>query len=62
VSPARIDLIDIAGRRVLHASVVSGAGPHVVTLARPHQVEPGIYFLRLSHPAGVRVRRCSVIQ
>lgn len=59
---ARIDLIDVSGRRVVHAAVTSGPGAHVVTLAHSGEVRPGVYFLRLSHPSGVRVRRCSVIQ
>ena len=45
---ARVDLIDIAGRRVLSRRLISPApGRHVVDLGSAAQVTPGIYIVRL---------------
>lgn len=47
-SPARLELIDLAGRRVLERAV-SGPGPHVVALEPDSRSVPvGIYALRLT--------------
>jgi hypothetical protein len=46
--PARLDLIDVAGRRVASRSVGSlGAGPHSVRLFGPELLPAGVYLLRL---------------
>ncbi len=60
-SPARLDALDLAGRRVGGAEVGSlGAGRHVVTLARPGALPPGLYWLRLTQ-AGRQLRRHAVV-
>jgi hypothetical protein len=49
---ARLQLIDINGRRVLDRSLAGfGPGPHVLDLADARVLPPGIYFVRLSHGA-----------
>jgi hypothetical protein len=48
-SPARVELLDVAGRRVITREVGSlGAGNHVVTLGDARTLRPGTYVLRLS--------------
>ncbi|TMQ57131.1 MAG: T9SS type A sorting domain-containing protein [Candidatus Eisenbacteria bacterium] len=48
-APARLDLLDIAGRLILSREVGSlGAGPHVVEMGRPRDVHAGLYLLRLA--------------
>jgi hypothetical protein len=48
-APARLELFDVAGRRVLHRQLDSpGAGRHVVQLGAAADYRPGMYFLRLS--------------
>jgi hypothetical protein len=48
---ASLELVDIAGRRVLERSLgVLGAGAHTVQLGTlAGRVQPGIYFLKLTH-------------
>jgi hypothetical protein len=48
-SPARLELIDVAGR-VLSSRQVGALGPgtHVLDLSEGAAVQPGIYFLRLT--------------
>jgi hypothetical protein len=51
-APARLELIDLAGRRVLSREVGSlGAGRHVVPIATGAGVAPGIYVVRLTQGA-----------
>jgi VCBS repeat protein len=54
-SPARLELLDVAGR-VLVTRQVGGVGPgqHSVDLAAGRSVPPGVYFVRLTQ-AGTRV-------
>ena len=48
-APAQLSLFDVLGRRVSFREVgLLGAGPHVVDLADPFPIEPGIYFARLA--------------
>jgi hypothetical protein len=48
-SPARLEMFDVRGRRVLSRSVGGmGAGTHVIGLGA-RAMEPGVYWLRLSH-------------
>lgn len=50
-APARLDVFDLAGRRIATRDVGSlGAGRHVVDLGRAGDYRPGVYFLRLSRP------------
>lgn len=60
--PARIDMIDVAGRVVRAVEVGSrGPGAHSVELAGDAPLRPGIYFLRLRQ-SGEEVRaRIAVI-
>jgi hypothetical protein len=60
--PARIDLIDIGGRRILSHAAESGSGRHVVRLAGADEIPPGLYFVRLTQGADRRVRRCAVVR
>lgn len=51
--PAELSLFDVAGRRVRSAEVGGfGAGAHRIDLAAAAPLEPGIYLVRLAHPAG----------
>jgi hypothetical protein len=57
--PARLELFDLAGRSIL-AREMSGAGRHDVTIEGT-ALAPGIHWLRLTHPAGVRTARLVVV-
>jgi hypothetical protein len=62
-SQARLDLIDLAGRRVAtHPAGTLGAGRHSIRLGRKHGLTPGIYFARLVHPGGSITRRLVVLR
>jgi hypothetical protein len=58
-APARLELLDVSGRRVLVREVGSlGAGHHAVDLAEGRHVPAGIYWVRLTqgtHRQGTRV-------
>jgi hypothetical protein len=59
--PARLEILDVSGRRLLSRQVGSlGAGHHVLPLARPH-VAPGVYWLRLTGSTGAASTRRIVI-
>lgn len=62
-SPARLELLDVAGRRLVTRHVGSlGAGTHVLDLSEGVALGSGIYFVRLHH-AGAEVRaRAAVIR
>lgn len=57
--PARLDLLDVAGRLVLSREVASlGTGLHQVELALGRQAREGLYFVRLTqgtHSASSRI-------
>jgi hypothetical protein len=53
-SPARIDVLDVSGRRVWSQSVV-GAGRHV--LALNDDLVPGVYVVQLTHEGRVVTTR-----
>ncbi|MGH7741217.1 MAG: T9SS type A sorting domain-containing protein, partial [Candidatus Eiseniibacteriota bacterium] len=60
---ARLELIDLAGRRVLEREVGSlGAGEHVVNFAAGAHLAPGIYLARLTQGAASRSARIAVIE
>ena len=47
--PARLDVVDLAGRRILSRDLSHlGGGPHVLEVAGAERLAPGIYFARLS--------------
>ena len=60
-SPARVELIDVAGRRVEMREVGAlGVGRHTVTLTTG-AVRPGIYVLRLAGSRGARSERVAIL-
>jgi hypothetical protein len=62
-APARLELIDLAGRRVLSREVGSlGAGSHVVPIAAGVGAAPGIYVVRLTQGALVVSTKAVLIQ
>jgi hypothetical protein len=55
--PARVDLLDIAGRVIGTRQLASlAAGPNEIELASAGALAPGVYFIRLRQ--GVREVRC----
>ena len=61
--PARLEAMDLAGRRIVSVDVGAlGPGPHRVSLAAGGAWKPGIYFLRLQHPDGVITRKVCVLR
>jgi hypothetical protein len=61
-APARLELIDVAGRSVVAREVgAMGAGVHAVNLADGLQVGAGLYFVRLTQGAGLKTERVTVI-
>jgi hypothetical protein len=62
-SPARLELLDVAGRRMAAHDVGSlGPGRHVVTLAREGSLPAGAYVLRLTQHGNQRVARAVVLK
>ncbi len=62
-SPARLELVDVSGRRVAWREVGAlGAGRHTVDLAEGRRVAPGFYILRLTQGGELRTRRVLVIE
>ena len=60
--PASLELMDVAGRRVLRRDVGAlGPGRHSVTLAVA-ALRPGLYFVRLRRDGRVLARRVAVIR
>jgi hypothetical protein len=60
-APARLELLDISGRRV-RSTVVPGAGEHTVQFASDSRMPPGIYQLRLTQGAQVRLARVAIVR
>ena len=61
-APASLDLVDVAGRRVLNREVGSlGAGQHRIDIATAGQVPPGLYFLRLTQAGRVASSRVAIV-
>ena len=62
-SPAKLWLLDIAGRRVSERDVGSlGPGRHVLNLGATAPLPPGIYLLRLEQSGRSRLARVSVVR
>jgi len=60
---ARLELMDVSGRRVLAREVGSlGPGRHTVSLAAGRPVAPGLYWVRLTHGASQRQARVAVVE
>jgi hypothetical protein len=61
--PARLELVDVAGRRVVDRAVGAlGAGRHVVDLAAGRPLAPGIYLVKLTQGSRSRVARAAVVR
>jgi len=60
---ARLELLDVSGRRVLARELGSLApGRHTVNLAAGRRVAPGLYWVRLTHGASRQQTRVAVIE
>ncbi len=60
---ARLELLDVSGRRVAQREVGAlGAGRHSVALAADRPLAPGLYLVRLTQGADVRVTRVAVLK
>jgi len=61
--PATLDLIDLAGRRIVSKDVSSlGAGNHRVRIAESGAVSPGVYWLVLQQGGERKVARALVVR
>lgn len=60
--PARLELLDVTGRRWLSRELSSGAGRHQVQLSTGGQVPDGLYFLRLSQGARTSSARVAITE
>jgi len=58
-SPARIELLDVAGR-VVRTQAVQGAGAHTISIDGIAAIAPGLYFARVSTRAGTMATRVVV--
>jgi hypothetical protein len=62
-SPARLELFDLAGRRLAARDVGTfGPGSHVVTLGEGRALPPGAYVLRLTQGARALTTRAVVLR
>jgi type IX secretion system substrate protein len=59
--PAKLELLDIAGRRV-HQRTVTGIGQQTIDLAAGGQLSAGIYIVRLTQAGHTAVSRASVVR
>jgi hypothetical protein len=61
--PASLELLDLAGRRLLSREVGSqGPGRHVVSLGRAGSLPAGVYMIRLQRGNRVLVKKGIVMQ
>lgn len=60
--PARLDLLDVAGRRVATRAVGLGAGRHEVDLGASGPLSPGVYLIRLAQGSRTVTRHVSVLR
>jgi hypothetical protein len=61
--PAKVELLDVAGRRVVSRVVKdSGMESQTVNLAAGREVPPGIYVVRLIHGSGTVTAKACVIR
>jgi hypothetical protein len=62
-SPARLDVMDVSGRRMLSRDVGSlGPGLHTMDLAQQQVFRPGLYLMRLTRGNETRTARAVVIR
>jgi hypothetical protein len=61
--PARLDVVDLSGRRVRTRDVGAlGAGRHVVDLTEGVMPSPGVYWIRLTQGARALVRKATIVR
>ena len=61
LGPARLEVLDVAGRKVLERELRGmGAGPHVVNLGEEGALAPGVYAIRV-HAGGQVLSRMVVL-
>jgi hypothetical protein len=61
--PARLELFDLAGRRLTARAVGAfGTGSHRVALTPARRLAPGIYVLRLTQSGVTRAARVAVVE
>jgi hypothetical protein len=60
-APATLEVLDIHGRRLARLDV-TGAGHHIVNLARAARFAPGVYVVRLSQGPHARSVRATVLR
>jgi hypothetical protein len=62
-SPARLELLDVTGRRVASRNAGAlGAGHHALDLVAAQGLQPGIYFIRLTRGSSVLTARAAVLE
>ncbi|MEQ1833905.1 MAG: hypothetical protein ABL977_12690, partial [Candidatus Eisenbacteria bacterium] len=62
-SPATLELLDLAGRRVRSVEVgMLGVGRHTVALGESHQLPSGVYLMRLRHSGRSLVTKCVLMK
>ena len=62
-APARLELLDVAGRRIASREVGSlGAGQHTLDLGAGQHLAPGLYLVRLTQGANKRTTRGAVLR
>ncbi len=59
-APARLELLDVAGRRIASREV--GAGQRTLDLGAGQRLAPGLYLVRLTQGANTRVTRAAVLR
>jgi hypothetical protein len=60
-APARLELLDVAGRR-LSERHVAGAGAHLVNVSEGLTLEPGVYLVRLTQGDKSLTSRVTVVR
>jgi hypothetical protein len=60
-TPARLELVDVSGRRVRSQTVI-GAGEHAAQFDRLGELAPGVYIVRLAQGSRVRTTRVTVLR
>ena len=62
-APARLEVFDLAGRKVAARDVGGlGGGRHVVRLAETRALESGIYLAKLTRGAETRTTKVAVVR
>jgi hypothetical protein len=62
-APARLELLDVTGRRVASTEVGSlGAGRHSSNLGQGRRLAPGLYLIRLRQGTATRMARVAVLE